>query len=161
MTRAILIGCPAHLPAALLSPGWSEQGGVSLSVNKAEAQQRVYITRGYAARAAYVEPGSWYAVRAYYLGGPWSGPGYSYAGWEDYAARNGIGCTPGTAIKGGDRITALKLFPAEQSPPDFRKAIAAWQATLADGTHVYVTNNTGSSVSVISVVPGTGDTIDV
>ena len=28
----------------------------------------------------------------------------SYTGWADYAARNGIGCTPGTAIKGGDGI---------------------------------------------------------
>ena len=43
-------------------------------------------------------------MRAYYYGGPWSGLGYSYAGWEDYAARNGIGCRPGTAIKGGDGI---------------------------------------------------------
>jgi hypothetical protein len=31
---------------ALWSLGWAENGGVSLSVNKAEAQQRVYITRG-------------------------------------------------------------------------------------------------------------------
>ena len=38
------------------------------------------------------------------MGGPWSGPGYSYTGWADYAARNGIGCVPGTAIKGGDGI---------------------------------------------------------
>jgi hypothetical protein len=37
----------------------------------------------------------------------WSGSGYSYAGWSDYAARNGIGCTPGTAIKGGDGIMYL------------------------------------------------------
>jgi len=43
-------------------------------------------------------------VRAYYMGGPWSGLGYSYTGWPDYAARYGIGCTPGTAIKGGDGI---------------------------------------------------------
>ena len=84
-----------------------EKGGVSLSVNKAEAQQRVYITRGYASRAAYVEPGSWYAVRAYYFGGPWSGAGYSYTGWDDYATRHGIGCTPGTSIKGGDGIMYL------------------------------------------------------
>lgn len=46
----------------------------------------------------------WYAVRAYYFGGPWSGPYYSYAGWSDYAAKNGIGCTPGTDVKGGDGI---------------------------------------------------------
>lgn len=52
------------------------------------------------------------------------------------------------AIKGGDRIAALKLFPAEQSPPDFRKAIAAWQATLPDGTHVYVGRDTGEIEAV-------------
>jgi hypothetical protein len=41
----------------------------------------------------------WYAVRAYYAGGPWY---YGSNGWADYAARAGIGCTPGTLIKGGD-----------------------------------------------------------
>jgi len=46
-------------------------------------------------------------VRAYYFGGPWSGPGYSYAGWDDYAARYGIGCRPGTTITGGDSILYL------------------------------------------------------
>jgi len=102
--RMVAVAASTFACAALFSPGWSDQGGISLSIGKAEAQQRVYITRGYAARAAYVEPGSWYAVRAYYFGGPWSGPGYSYTGWPDYAAQNGIGCTPGTAIKGGDSI---------------------------------------------------------
>ena len=43
-------------------------------------------------------------MRAYYFNGPWSGNGYSYTGWADYAGRNGIGCVPGTAIKGGDGI---------------------------------------------------------
>ena len=38
----------------------------------------------------------WYAVRAYYQDGPW----YGYSGWDDYAARNAIGCTPGTLVKG-------------------------------------------------------------
>jgi hypothetical protein len=42
-----------------------------------------------------------------YWGGPWSGPGYSYAGWDDYASRYGIGCTPGTVITGGDGIPYL------------------------------------------------------
>ena len=102
--RTMAIATSAFVCAAFWSFGWSEQGGVSLSISKAEAQSRVYITRGYAARAAYVENPSWYAVRAYYMDGPWSGPGYSYTGWADYAARYGIGCTPGTAIKGGDGI---------------------------------------------------------
>ena len=101
----VAIAASAFACATLLSFGWSERGGVSLSVNTAEAQARVYI-RGYAARAAYVGSAGlpWYAVRAYYFNGPWSGARYSYAGWSDYAARNGIGCTPGTAIKGGDGI---------------------------------------------------------
>jgi hypothetical protein len=43
----------------------------------------------------------WYGVRAYYAGGPWY---YGTNGWADYAARNGIGCTPGTLIKGGDGL---------------------------------------------------------
>lgn len=47
------------------------------------------------------------------------------------------------AIKGGDKVASLKLFTAEQAPPDFRKPIAAWQVTLADGTHVYVGRDTG------------------
>lgn len=52
---------------------------------------------------------TWYAVRAYYMGGPWSGTpangwGYSWTGWDDYAQRNGIGCTPGNVAKGGDGI---------------------------------------------------------
>jgi hypothetical protein len=87
-----------------LSPNWSSQDGLSLSVGKADAQARVYITRGYAASANYYTTTGlpWDAVRAYYFGGPWSGPGWSYTGWSDYASRYGIGCTPGTTIKGGD-----------------------------------------------------------
>ena len=49
----------------------------------------------------------WDAVRTYYFGGPWSGVNampYSWAGWSGYAAKAGIGCTPGTAVKGGDGI---------------------------------------------------------
>lgn len=95
--------------AALFSLGWSEQGGVSLSIKKAEAQQtRVYIRSPYAASSGYVRSdGSWYAVRAHYFGGPWSGNGYSYSGWDDYAARHGIGCRPGSVVKGGDGIDYL------------------------------------------------------
>jgi len=103
--KTIIVAASAFACATLLSPGWSGQGGVSLSISKAEAQTRVYVTR-YAARSVYVDAAGlpWYAVRAHYSGGPWSGPGYSYSGWSDYAARAGIACTPGTAIKGGDGI---------------------------------------------------------
>jgi hypothetical protein len=78
---------------------------VSLSTNKAEAR-RLYVGPHYAISAVYVQsPGlPWYAVRAYYFGGPWSGPYFHWNGWSDYAAQNGIGCTPGTPVKGGDGI---------------------------------------------------------
>ena len=103
--RAAAITISTVVCATLWSFGWSDQSGVSLSVTKAEAQRaRVYIRSGYASNAIYTENPSWYAVRAYYMGGPWSGLGYSYTGWPDYAARSGIGCTPGTSIKGGDGI---------------------------------------------------------
>jgi hypothetical protein len=103
--RRAAIAASTVVCATLLSFGWSEQGDVSLSVTKAEAQgARVYIRSGYAANAVYAENPSWYAVRAYYYGGPWSGERYIYTGWADYAARNGIACTPGTPVKGGDGI---------------------------------------------------------
>jgi hypothetical protein len=73
----------------------------------------------------------WDAVRAYYAGGPWCGMvgggfgggyggGYGtnvglfgresytcYSGWDSYAKLNGIGCTPGTIVKGGDGINYM------------------------------------------------------
>ena len=68
-----------------------------------------YYTQGYYTEPHYspynqyvdVTGQPWYAVRAYYAGGPWY---IGSNGWADYAARNGIGCTPGTLIKGGDNI---------------------------------------------------------
>ncbi len=104
--RTAAIATSAFVLAALFSPGLSEQGSLTLSISKADAQARVYIRSGYAARAVYYTNVGvpWYAVRAYYFNGPWSGVGYSYTGWADYAARNGIGCVPGTAIKGADGI---------------------------------------------------------
>jgi hypothetical protein len=104
--RAVTIAAATFVCTTLFSLGWSEQGNLSLSVSKADAQARVYIRSGYASRAVYVHSDNlaWYAVRAYYWDGPWSGRGYSYAGWSDYAARNGIACTPGTPITGGDGI---------------------------------------------------------
>ena len=104
--RKIAIASTTFAVAALFSLGWSEQGGVSLSVSKADAYSRLYVGRGYAASAVYTQAAGlpWYAVRAAYWGGPWSGPGYSYNGWSDYRARYGIGCDPGTTIVGGDGI---------------------------------------------------------
>ena len=122
--KTLAIATSTFACAALLSFGWSPQGGVSLSVDKAQAYTRV-VVRPYLHGPYSVLDGSlpWYAVRAYYAGGPWCaargaygygtgvfgggvfGGNYScYSGWADYAARNGIVCTPGTVIKGGDGI---------------------------------------------------------
>jgi hypothetical protein len=150
LKHAALAGS-AFMFAALFSFGWSEQSGVSLSIEKAEARvgrpltpvsvagvaRRQYrraaigtaavgaaaVGAGYyagspyysdgvrGARAAYYGGGATtalavdggnphYAVRAYYAGGPW----YDYSGWNDYAARNGIKCTPGSTVKLDDGL---------------------------------------------------------
>jgi hypothetical protein len=155
----IAIAASTFACTALLSFGWSEQRGVSLLVESAQARvgrpltpvsvagvarrharrgvygagvvgagaaavgtaaavagsSPYYTGTGYygggpyyggavgGARAAYYggAPAStsdgqpWHAVRAYYTGGPW----YGYSGWDDYAARNGIVCTPGSLVK--------------------------------------------------------------
>jgi hypothetical protein len=60
--------------AALFSVGWSEQRGISLTVESAQARTRLhvhpYYYNPYRADLAGI---SWYPVRAYYAGGPWSG----------------------------------------------------------------------------------------
>ncbi|HEX3161489.1 MAG TPA: hypothetical protein VHQ92_02835 [Pseudolabrys sp.] len=139
--------------AALFSFGWSEQNGLSLSIEKAEARvgrpltpvsvagvarrqyrraavgtaaavgagAAYYGGAGYyagspyygsafrGARAAYyggsvgpIPDGGTphYAVRAYYAGGPW----YGYSGWDDYAARNFLKCTPGELTRLDDGL---------------------------------------------------------
>ena len=147
------VAASAFALAALFSFGWSEQSGVSLSIEKAEArvgrpltpvsvagvarrQDRraavgtaaavgagaaYYGGAGYyagspyysgtvrGARAAYYGGSAGpipdagtphYAVRAYYAGGPW----YGYSGWDDYATRNFIKCTPGDPVKLDDGL---------------------------------------------------------
>ena len=112
-----LIAISAVAVATLFSVGWSEQGGLSLSVQSAQARARLYVGRYYYNPfRADLTGVPWNAVRAYYAGGPWcatgvgfgtgwwAGPWGCYSGWADYAQRNGIGCTPGTIVKGGDGI---------------------------------------------------------
>jgi hypothetical protein len=120
--RKLAIATSTVAVATLLSAGWSEQRGFSLSVDTAQAR-RLYVSPHY--RYNPFNPTitglSWDAVRAYYAGGPWCGAGgptgYGaaagalwagtwgcYSGWADYAQRNGIGCEPGTLVKGGDGI---------------------------------------------------------
>lgn len=46
-------------------------------------------------------------------------------------------------VKGGDRVASIAHFSARNSPLDLRKPVAAWRVALADGTHVYVGEETG------------------
>ena len=97
---------PTFKTTAIAAAAFASAAVVTLGfADKAEAR-RLYVGRGFAVNAVYhPDPGlSWYAVRAYYSGGPWSGPYFSWAGWSDYATRNGIGCSPGSIVKGGDGI---------------------------------------------------------
>lgn len=52
------------------------------------------------------------------------------------------------AIKGGNRVSAIRLFPASSVPFDFRKPMPVWQVTLDDQTHVYVGRDTGEIEAV-------------
>jgi hypothetical protein len=103
--------------ATMLSFDWSEHKGASLSIERAQAQMvdpstpPPGVTRRQARRAAagattvgadVVAAG---ATAAYYSG---SGP-YAYYGgpgvWsQDYAARNGIICQPGTMVRLDDGL---------------------------------------------------------
>lgn len=149
----VTVAISALAVATMFSFNWSEQSGLSLSIEKAEARvgrpltpvsvagvarrhnRRAAIgtaavvgaTGAYYAGAGYNTGGPYYgsnvrearaayyggsaaiaaagsqphyAVRAYYAGGPW----YNYSGWDDYAARNAISCTPGTAVKLDDGL---------------------------------------------------------
>jgi hypothetical protein len=104
--------------ATMLSFDWSEQKGASLSIERAQAQMGDPYAPGVARRqarrtAAAVGAGAVAAgaTAAYYAGGGpyayYSGGGdggaYGYYGpgaWsQDYAARNGIICQPGTMVR--------------------------------------------------------------
>jgi hypothetical protein len=104
--------------ATMLSFDWSEQKGASLSIERAQAQMGDPYAPGVARRqarrtaaavgagavaagatAAYYAGGGPYA----YYGGGGDGGAYGYYGpgaWsQDYAARNGIICQPGTMVR--------------------------------------------------------------
>jgi uncharacterized iron-regulated membrane protein len=51
-------------------------------------------------------------------------------------------------IVGGKQVVSVRLFPADQPPLDFRRPVAAWQVVLADGTHVYVGQDSGAIEAV-------------
>jgi|SRR5215467_5504327 len=97
--RTLAIASSAFACAALLSPGWSDQGGVSLSVETAQARVGRPLTpvsvagvaRRTTRRAVYgtAAVGAAAAAGAYYYGGyPSYGQGYV--------------CQPGTYYRGED-----------------------------------------------------------
>jgi hypothetical protein len=47
------------------------------------------------------------------------------------------------SVKGGDRIAAMRAFSGEDAPVDYRRPDPVWQATLADGTRVYINRASG------------------
>lgn len=51
-------------------------------------------------------------------------------------------------VVGGDKVVSVVPTTAENPPLDFRQPIAAWQVTLADGTHVYVGRDSGEIAAV-------------
>lgn len=51
-------------------------------------------------------------------------------------------------IVGGNEIVAVRFFPADAVPFDFRRAMPVWQVSLADGTRVYVGRDTGQIEAV-------------
>lgn len=108
----VAIMASAFACVAVLSFGWSEQSGVSLSIESAQARvgrpltpvsgagvarrhtRRALVGVGVAGTAAAI------ATAPSYAG---SGRNAFYGdGWEDYAGRNGIVCRPGTLFRGQD-----------------------------------------------------------
>ena len=108
--------------ATMLSFDWTEQKGVSLSVESAQARVGRPLTpvsvAGVARRqgrratigaaavgagvvGAGVAAAGYYGATAPYYGG--GGP-YAYYGGQDYATRNGFVCQPGTLVRMDDGL---------------------------------------------------------
>jgi len=51
-------------------------------------------------------------------------------------------------IKGGDKVTGVELFEADEVPFDFRREMPVWQVALAGGAHIYVGRDTGEIEAV-------------
>ena len=113
--------------ATMLSIDWTEQKGVSLSVESAQARVGRPLTPvsvagvarrqgrraaigaaaiGAAAVGAGVVGAGYYGATAPYYG---SGGPYAYYGGQDYATRNGFACQPGTMTKLDDG----RMYPCQ------------------------------------------------
>ena len=52
------------------------------------------------------------------------------------------------AFAGSAKLSEIRRFTAEQSPLDLRKPRPSWQASFADGTHVFVDADTGEVLAL-------------
>jgi hypothetical protein len=110
--RTAVIATSAFACAALMSPTWSEQDGLSLSVENAQARVGRPLTpvsvagvaRRQTRRAVYgagVVGAGAYAAGAYYGGGgPYAYTGQTYGG----SMGSGYACQPGTLYHGPDGL---------------------------------------------------------
>src|ERR1700742_3965563 len=89
------VGAAAVGTAAAIGTAGYYAGGPYYGGSVRGARAAYYGGDPSAAPAASTGPQPHQGVRAYYAGGPW----YGYSGWDDYQARNGIKCTPGTMTK--------------------------------------------------------------
>ncbi|WP_237488982.1 hypothetical protein [Tsuneonella aeria] len=53
-----------------------------------------------------------------------------------------------SAVRGGDQVTIIRGFDPRNPPLDLRKPVAVWQATLTDGTRVYINRDSGEIEAV-------------
>jgi hypothetical protein len=122
--RKAALAASAVACAALFSLGWSEQGGISVSVESAQARvgrpltpvsvagvarrqtRRAVYGAGIAGAAAIGAAGAvaaapYYGATGYYSGGPYATYGYPA---QEYATRNGFTCQPGTLVRLDDGL---------------------------------------------------------
>jgi hypothetical protein len=93
--KRFAIATPAFACAALLSFGWSEQGGVSLSIESAQARVGRPLTPVSVAGVARRQTRRAYGAAA--VGAAAAGTAYYYG-----AQPNGYACQPGTYFRGED-----------------------------------------------------------
>lgn len=75
-----------------------------------------------------------------------------------YDARSGVPLGPvsaieaqklaGAAFAGSSALTGVRRYAAEAAPLDLRKPRPAWQASFADGTHLYIDADTGEVLAL-------------
>lgn len=75
-----------------------------------------------------------------------------------FDARSGLPLGPVTAIEAGQLaraafagaspLTAVRYFAADAAPLDLRRPRPSWQATFADGTHIYIDADSGELLAL-------------